>query len=57
MKDNYAYSLFECAEELGILYVLTPYSYNIKVNIPLSTKFCDKVLMSLVCRFAQPTVL
>jgi len=47
MKDNYAFSLYECAEELGILYVLSPYGQNIRVSIPLSKKFCEKSIDEL----------
>lgn len=47
MKDNYAFSLYECAEELGILYVLSPYGQNIRVSIPLSKKLCESGIEDL----------
>lgn len=45
--NDYAFTLFECADKLGILYVLAPYGGDIKVQIPISKKLCEQQIDEL----------
>ncbi len=45
MKDT-ATALYESAEKLGILIVLTAFGENIRVRVPLSVEFCERTIES-----------
>lgn len=42
MNNKYVFTLFESAEQFGLIFTLSPFGNNIKINIPLSRAFCDK---------------
>ena len=42
MNSKYVLTLFESAEKIGLVTTLAPFGSNIRFNIPLSKKLCDK---------------
>ena len=46
-KTEEVYTLFECAEKFGLVFALTPFGKNIKVKIPMETKFCEQEIEKL----------
>ena len=46
-KTEEVYTLFECAEKFGLVFALTPFGKNIKVKIPMGTKFCEQEIEKL----------
>ena len=47
MNNKYVFTLFESAENFGLIFTLSPFGNNIKVNVPLSRSFCDKAIEEL----------
>ena len=42
MNNKYIFTLFESAEQFGLIFTLSPFGNNIKISIPLTRTFCDK---------------
>lgn len=42
MNNKYVFTLFESAEQFGLIFTLSPFGNNIKISIPLTRVFCDK---------------
>lgn len=42
MNSNYVMTLFESAEQIGLISTLAPFGNDIKISIPLSQKLCDR---------------
>lgn len=42
MNSKYVFTLFESAEQFGIVFTLSPFGNDLKISIPLTKTFCDK---------------
>lgn len=42
MNNKYVFTLFESAEQFGLIFTLQPFGNNIKICIPLTRAFCEK---------------
>ena len=47
MENEYVFTLFENAEQFGIVFTLLPFGKNLIINIPLAKKFCDRRIEDL----------
>ena len=47
MENEYVFTLFENAEQFGIVFTLLPFGNNLIINIPLGKKFCDRRIEDL----------
>lgn len=46
-KTEEVYTLFECAEKLGLIFALAPFGKNIKVKIPMGKTFYEQEVENL----------
>ncbi len=46
-KTEEVYTLFECAEKLGLVFALAPFGKNIKVKIPMGKTFYEQEVENL----------
>jgi hypothetical protein len=42
LASDYIFTLFENAEQFGIVFTLLPFGRDLKINIPLTKRFCDR---------------
>ena len=42
MNNKYVFTLFESAEQFGLIFTLSPFGNNIRISIPMTSSFCNK---------------
>lgn len=47
MNSKYVFTLFESAEQFGVVFTLSPFGNDLKISIPLTRTFCDKSIDEL----------
>ena len=47
MNNKYVFTLFESAEQFGVVFTLSPFGNDLKISIPLTRTFCDKSIDEL----------
>lgn len=47
MNNNYVFTLFESAEQFGLIFTLLPFGNDIRISIPMNKSFCNKSISEM----------